>query len=465
MLGSVVNNALSPYIARVTYRVSMALWFGAFLSVLSVCCAVLLWWLDNDATRRIKEDESLVVAPSPPAYARFQPSPRSNASREGEQQAGGGGGGRFEQATAAAAAKAAVAAEDDHTSSLAWLPLPLRSICRSSANEVHSVMREVSKLPRVFWTLAFLCVVVYGTVLPFNNIASALLLDRDFFPQGSTWTVAGPSGEPTQFVFRGSNPPGVDCNNKAGQQTDFCRAFAKAQGQAAFVMSEPYTISAILCPFLGASVDRWGGRATLIIVSAMTLTLVHASLALTALPAQLLLFGLGLGYAVFASVIWPSIPLVVGRRQLGTAYGLCTALQNFGLFILPLAISFVLDLTSYDTKHVDRNPYGGVEIFLSCLGLSGVVAALMLNSQKAIRESLNAPRGAPLPSPNDSTVSSPLSSPVLRSRSPLIAGLPGPGGGQERVTAGWSSRPPSATTLSIAGELIPTSAKDAAQPR
>ena len=39
--------------------------------------------------------------------------------------------------------------------------------------------------------------------------------------------------------------------------------------------------------------------------------------------------GLGVGYATFASVIWPCIPVFVPASQLGTAYGVATALQRF----------------------------------------------------------------------------------------------------------------------------------------
>jgi hypothetical protein len=37
------------------------------------------------------------------------------------------------------------------------------------------------KLSHVFWVLVILCAVVYGCVLPFNNVASSLLLERDYF--------------------------------------------------------------------------------------------------------------------------------------------------------------------------------------------------------------------------------------------------------------------------------------------
>jgi len=209
----------------------------------------------------------------------------------------------------------------------------------------------VRTLPRPFWLLAIMCCIVYGTVLPFNNVASALLLDRDYFPQGSVWKY--PGGQKT-FVYDGSNDHqmAIMCSNREGHARDsaFCQALVEAQTTAGLVMSEPYVLSALLTPLFGSMVDRYGQRATLVVLSAALLATSHALLALTSLPAPLLLVGIGLGYAVFASVIWPSIPSVVGRQQLGIAYGLVTTLQNSVLFVLPLVVGMVLEplMTSDD---------------------------------------------------------------------------------------------------------------------
>eukprot|EP00900_Chrysochromulina_parva_P027597 jgi/Chrpa1/9471/Chrysochromulina_OHIO_Genome00018056-RA len=215
-----------------------------------------------------------------------------------------------------------------------------------------TMARDVRTLPRPFWLLAIMCCIVYGTVLPFNNVASALLLDRDYFPQGSVWKY--PGGQKT-FVYDGSNDHqmAIMCSNREGHARDsaFCQALVEAQTTAGLVMSEPYVLSALLTPLFGSMVDRYGQRATLVVLSAALLATSHALLALTSLPAPLLLVGIGLGYAVFASVIWPSIPSVVGRQQLGIAYGL------------------VLELTTADAPSVDPNPYAGVSIFFACLGI------------------------------------------------------------------------------------------------
>ena len=80
-----------------------------------------------------------------------------------------------------------------------------------------------------------------------------------------------------------------------------------------------YMMSALLTPGLGYLVDRHGGRAALALASSVVLLVVHLLLALTSLPAELVLAGLGLGYSVFAAVIWPGVAYVVEPQQLGTA--------------------------------------------------------------------------------------------------------------------------------------------------
>lgn len=54
---------------------------------------------------------------------------------------------------------------------------------------------------------------------------------------------------------------------------------------------------------------------------------------------------------------------MVPRSQVGTAYGLLTALQNCGLFLTPLLVSMVYDRTSMVNP---ANPYAGVESLFAC---------------------------------------------------------------------------------------------------
>ena len=405
-LGSVINNALSPYIASATYSVAAPLWLGTLLCTLGLLSCVAVQWLDADAARVLRANPALLVEPSPPPPPRFVlaatstnaspvaaavpsasfsyrapplpplrtklPPLPSNPSRSAATDAqrtpavtpsdgGDGGSGGAASGTPPPSPPPSPPAAAAATTT-----------CAGACEALMLTMaRDVRMLPRPFWLLAIMCCIVYGAVLPFNNVASALLLDRDYFPQGTIWQY--PGGQKT-FVYDGSNDHrmAIMCSNREGHARDsaFCKALAEAQTTAGLVMSEPYVpttarphtsigacmcsprrplphryvLSALLTPLFGSMVDQYGQRATLVVLSAALLATSHALLALTSLPAPLLLVGIGLGYAVFASVIWPSIPSVVGRQQLGIAYGLVTTLQNSVLFVLPLVVGMVLEL-------------------------------------------------------------------------------------------------------------------------
>lgn len=458
--GSVINNALSPYVATSAFSVAAPFWFGSALCLVALGCGFLLLFLDRRATESIRADAALDVMPSPPPMTRFHPSPtpspqpspiHSPASYSGMVVAH-----EPPQALQAPQApqppqKSAAGQPPEPDKPVLLLPssmgaqqMPTRrsarsrlhACCASLRHSVTAVSVEVRQLPRPFWLLTLLCAIVYGAVLPFNNVASQLLLDRDYFPQGSHWKLASPpklkrasgdsddgtnitttttsspsSSSSYDFIFDGRPPPGVDCLRPSGQRTPFCRAQAKAQLTANLVMSEPYSLSALLTPLLGAAVDRCGGRSALIVLSSAALVVVHLLLGFTSLPASYVLVGLGLGYSIFASVVWPAIPAVVERRLLGTAYGLVTSVQNFGLFVLPLVVSLVLQLTQRPKGSIDPNPYWGVEAFFAALSACGVAGGLLLNAEAPVRIALNTPGGSLVrdqPSPTSSPVGSPL---------------------------------------------------------
>ena len=50
---------------------------------------------------------------------------------------------------------------------------------------------------------------------------------------------------------------------------------------------------------------------------------------------------LGIGYSIYACALWGSIPYTVPENKLGSAFGLCTAVQNTGLTITPLIMGFL----------------------------------------------------------------------------------------------------------------------------
>merc|ERR1719335_1607186 len=92
--------------------------------------------------------------------------------------------------------------------------------------------------------------------------------------------------------------------------------FSFSEMTADQITSIPNLTSAVLAPFLGALVDRVGKRPFFISLSSLGFVLAHA--ALFAYPAcidcrsvEAVYLFMGASIALFTTVIWPSIPLVV----------------------------------------------------------------------------------------------------------------------------------------------------------
>lgn len=66
---------------------------------------------------------------------------------------------------------------------------------------------------------------------------------------------------------------------------------------------------------------------------------------------------LGFAYSVYSGALWSSIPYVVKPNTLGTAFGICTAVQNLGLTIVPSIVAYTIK----DKKDTAHPYYGYVE--------------------------------------------------------------------------------------------------------
>uniref|UniRef100_A0A7S3K971 Major facilitator superfamily (MFS) profile domain-containing protein n=1 Tax=Euplotes crassus TaxID=5936 RepID=A0A7S3K971_EUPCR len=75
------------------------------------------------------------------------------------------------------------------------------------------------------------------------------------------------------------------------------------------------------------------------------------------------------------------VPMVVEARVLGSAYGLCTALQNIGLAIGPTivgALTFKDSSEKEDTSGANNNAFNYVSIVLGGFALLGVLSSIAL---------------------------------------------------------------------------------------
>jgi MFS family permease len=96
----------------------------------------------------------------------------------------------------------------------------------------------------------------------------------------------------------------------------------------------------------------------------------------------------GIGYAIYASVIWGSIPYTVEPRTVGTAYGICTAIQNIGLASAPVAVSALIDTVKVPQPVADDDGnikmeevgvnYAAADYFFLAVNVIGLVANIAL---------------------------------------------------------------------------------------
>jgi MFS family permease len=156
----------------------------------------------------------------------------------------------------------------------------------------------------------------------------------------------------------------VDCTR------DYCKELRLATERAGEIMSIPYTVASCLAPFMGRLIDRVGRRAYLACTASILLLIVHASLALTMVTPSIPLMGQGIAYALYSSVLWPSVPLTVDKASTGTAFGIITAIQNIGLALCPLVVAFIYDRSN---RYIPS-----VELFFTSCATAGALVGLAL---------------------------------------------------------------------------------------
>jgi len=159
---------------------------------------------------------------------------------------------------------------------------------------------------RGFWYIALLCVLFYSAVFPFLFYATDLMINK------------------------------YNVNPKLAGLIPSLLPFG----------------TILLTPIFGSIYDKKGKGATIMILGALILILVHGVLALPFLTqwwvAATMVIILGIGFSLVPSAMWPSVPKIIPEKQLGTAYAVIFWIQNIGLLSIPLLLGFVLNATNPD---------------------------------------------------------------------------------------------------------------------
>ncbi len=159
---------------------------------------------------------------------------------------------------------------------------------------------------KLFWIVAMLCVLYYSAIFPFQKFAANMLQST--------------------------------LNLDATTAADIFRWFPIG--------------AACVTPFLGWYLDKKGKGATMLILGALLMIVCHSifALVLPAFPNKIIAFSaiilLGVSFSLVPAALWPSVPKIMDKRFLGSAYSLIFWVQNFGLSFTPMLIGYVLEASN-----------------------------------------------------------------------------------------------------------------------
>eukprot|EP00759_Apiculatamorpha_spiralis_P027650 PhF_6_TR30409/c1_g1_i1/m.44601 len=168
-------------------------------------------------------------------------------------------------------------------------------IATSECDEFH--WKQVVSFPILIWLITFVCLGFYMGIFPFISIAVP------FFQE------------------------------KYDVDADTASAY----------VSIYQFVSAGMSPLLGFLVDRTGKFCLWMTLASVIICVIHVLFVIASIPPPVMLAGMGIGYSLLASSLWPAVPYIVPQSSTGSAYGLMTAVQNFGSGTMALVVGAILD--------------------------------------------------------------------------------------------------------------------------
>jgi len=205
------------------------------------------------------------------------------------------------------------------------------------------VLADIKRFTPSYWYVTLLCVTFYSAIFPFTALST------DFF--NSKWGLPLTAETEGGFLYQ------VFYN--------VIHMFTTAGGTTTIVIFA----SMVFAPAFGQVVDRYGHRSSMMVAGSLLLIPAFLLMGFTMIPPMFPMIMLGAAFVLVPAAMWPSIPLIVEKNRVGTAFGLTTMIQNFGLAVFPWLNGYLRDLT---------NTYSSSMLMFSSLGLFGLVFALAL---------------------------------------------------------------------------------------
>jgi MFS family permease len=188
------------------------------------------------------------------------------------------------------------------------------------------VFKDIFAFRPSFWYVSLLCMTFYSAIFPFTAFSTVFLQEKFGFS-------AVKGGFYTSLVISGT---------------------------------------IVFTPLFGFLCDKIGKRATMMILGSLLLVPIHLSLGLTHFAPALAMIILGISFSLVPASMWPSIPIMVEEKRLGTAFGLMTLIQNAGLTLFNWVAGKLTDMSGGD--------YTPTILMFASLGFVGLVFALLLKA-------------------------------------------------------------------------------------
>lgn len=197
-----------------------------------------------------------------------------------------------------------------------------------------------------FWLIALLCVLFYSAVFPFLKYATSLMINK--YNVDPDWAGNIPAILPFGTI--------------------------------------------LLTPLFGGIYDNKGKGATIMIIGAVMLIIIHFLFSLPLLNvwwfAAFLMVLLGIAFSLVPSAMWPSVPKIIPENKIGTAYALIFWVQNIGLSMVPLLIGWVLDKFCVTGSRVSATgadvaiyDYTLPMIIFTCFGILALFVSVLLKRE------------------------------------------------------------------------------------
>ncbi len=204
-------------------------------------------------------------------------------------------------------------------------------------------LKDIGSFNASYWYVTLLCVTFYSAIFPFTALSTDFFVDK--------WSIARVAESEGSFINQALN--------------NFLHMFSTAGGISSIIIFA----SMVFAPFAGHLVDKIGRRASLMIIGSLLMIPSHSLMGLTYIYPAYPMIALGAAFVLVPAAMWPSIPLLVPKEKLGTAFGLTTMIQNIGLALFPYLNGKLRDITSSYTSSL---------LMFASLGFIGLIFSLLL---------------------------------------------------------------------------------------